>query len=186
MRRAVIVDVLRTASGKGKPGGALSGIHPVERLATVLKALVERTGLDPAQVDDVITGCVSQAGEQSMNIGRQGVLAAGWPVSVPATTIDRQCGSSQQAAHFGAQGIIAGAYDVVVACGVESMSRIPMGMAGIGQDPFGPSVGRRYPDGLVGQGISAELISAKWGLTRAELDEVSAPSHTPAAGATKP
>jgi acetyl-CoA acyltransferase len=185
MRNAVIVDAVRTASGKGKPGGALSGTHPVELLATVLTALVERSGLDPVRIDDVITGCVAQVGEQSLNIGRQGVLAAGWPVSVPATTIDRQCGSSQQAAHFAAQGIIAGAYDIVVACGVESMSRIPMGTAGIGQDPFGPSVATRYPDGLIAQGISAELISAKWGLTRDELDEFAARSHHLAASATE-
>jgi acetyl-CoA acyltransferase len=185
MRSAVIVDAVRTASGKGKPGGALSGTHPVELLAAVLTALVERTGLDPARIEDVITGCVAQVGEQSLNIGRQGVLAAGWPVSVPATSIDRQCGSSQQAAHFAAQGVIAGGYDIAVACGVESMSRIPMGTAGMGQDPFGPSVAARYPDGLVGQGISAELIAAKWGLTRDELDEFSVRSHQLAAGATE-
>ena len=185
MRSAVIVDAVRTASGKGKPGGALSGTHPVELLATVLKALQERTGLDPARVEDVITGCVAQAGEQSLNIGRQGVLAAGWPVSVPSTTIDRQCGSSQQAAHFAAQGVIAGAYDIVVACGVESMSRIPMGTAGIGQDPYGPSVTQRFAPGLIPQGFSAELIAAKWGLTRDELDEYSARSHQLAAAATQ-
>ncbi|WP_375476374.1 thiolase family protein [uncultured Jatrophihabitans sp.] len=184
MRSAVIVDAVRTGSGKGKPGGSLSGTHPVELLATVLSALQERTGIDPALVDDVITGCVAQAGEQSLSIGRQGVLAAGWPVSVPATTIDRQCGSSQQAAHFGAQGVIAGAYDVVVASGVESMSRIPMGTAGIGQDPFGPSVRSRFAPGLIGQGVSAELIAAKWSLTRDELDEFSARSHRLAAAAT--
>jgi acetyl-CoA acyltransferase len=184
MRSAVIVDVVRTAAGKGKPGGALSGTHPVELLSTVLKALQARTGIAPGLIDDVITGCVAQVGEQSLSIGRQGVLAAGWPVSVPATTIDRQCGSSQQAAHFGAQGVIAGAYDIVVACGVESMSRIPMGTAGLGQDPFGPSVHERFAPGLVGQGISAELISAKWNLTRDELDEFSARSHVLAAEAT--
>ncbi len=185
MRSAVIVDTVRTAAGKGKPGGALSGTHPVELLGTVLKALQQRTGIDPGLVDDVIAGCVAQVGEQSLSIGRQGVLAAGWPVSVPATTIDRQCGSSQQAAHFAAQGVIAGAYDVVVACGVESMSRIPMGTAGIGQDPFGPSVHARFAPGLVGQGISAELIAAQWGLTRDELDEYSARSHRLAAQATE-
>jgi acetyl-CoA acyltransferase len=184
MRSAVIVDAVRTASGKGKPGGALSGTHPVELLANVLAALVARTGVDPARIDDVITGCVAQVGEQSLNIGRQGVLAAGWPVTVPSTTIDRQCGSSQQAAHFAAQGVIAGAYDIVVACGVESMSRIPMGTAGIGQDPFGPSVGERFAPGLIAQGYSAELIAAKWGLARDELDEYSARSHRLAAAAT--
>jgi acetyl-CoA acyltransferase len=185
MRSAVIVDAVRTASGKGKPGGALSGTHPVELLSAVLTALAERTGVAPGRIDDVITGCVAQVGEQSLNIGRQGVLAAGWPVSVPATTIDRQCGSSQQAAHFAAQGVIAGAYDIVVACGVESMSRIPMGTAGIGQDPFGPSVAERFPGGLIAQGFSAELIAAKWGLTRDELDEYSARSHQLAAAATE-
>ena len=185
MRSAVIVDAVRTASGKGKPGGALSGVHPVELLSAVLSALAERTGVDPGRIDDVITGCVAQVGEQSLNIGRQGVLAAGWPLSVPATTIDRQCGSSQQAAHFAAQGVIAGAYDIVVACGVESMSRIPMGTAGIGQDPFGPSVGQRFAPGLIGQGVSAELIAAKWGLTRDELDEFSARSHQLASAATE-
>jgi len=184
MRSAVIVDAVRTASGRGKPGGALSGTHPVEMLSTVLAALAERTGIDPARVDDVITGCVAQVGEQSLNIGRQGVLAAGWPVSVPATTIDRQCGSSQQAAHFAAQGVIAGAYDIVVACGVESMSRIPMGTAGIGQDPFGPSVAERFVPGMIAQGYSAELVAAKWGLTRDELDEFSALSHQRASAAT--
>ena len=184
MRSAVIVDAVRTASGRGKPGGALSGTHPVQLLSTVLAALAERTGIDPARVDDVITGCVAQVGEQSLNIGRQGVLAAGWPVSVPATTIDRQCGSSQQAAHFAAQGVIAGAYDIVVACGVESMSRIPMGTAGIGQDPFGPSVAERFVPGMIAQGYSAELVAAKWGLTRDELDEFSALSHQRASAAT--
>jgi acetyl-CoA acyltransferase len=185
MRSAVIVDAVRTASGKGKPGGALSGTHPVELLATVLTALAGRTDVDPARIDDVITGCVAQVGEQSLNIGRQGVLAAGWPVSVPSTTIDRQCGSSQQAAHFAAQGVMAGAYDIVVACGVESMSRIPMGTAGIGQDPFGPSVAERFAPGLIAQGLSAELVTAKWGLTRDELDEFSARSHHLAAAATQ-
>jgi acetyl-CoA acyltransferase len=185
MRSAVIVDAVRTASGKGKPGGTLSGTHPVELYANVLMALVARTNLDPARIDDVITGCVAQVGEQSLNIGRQGVLAAGWPVSVPATTIDRQCGSSQQAAHFAAQGVIAGAYDIVVAGGVESMSRIPMGTAGIGKDPFGPSVGERFAPGLIAQGYSAELVAAKWGLTRDELDEFSARSHQLAAAATE-
>ena len=185
MRNAVIVDAVRTASGKGKPGGALSGTHPVELLATVLTALAERTGIDPARVDDVITGCAAQVGEQSANIGRQGVFAAGWPVSVPATTIDRQCGSSQQAADFAAQGVIAGAYDIVVACGVESMSRIPMGTSGMGQDRLGPSVRQRFAPGLIAQGYSAELIAAKWRLTRDELDEFSARSHQLAAAAAE-
>jgi len=181
MRSAVIVDIVRTPSGKGKPGGALSGVHPVEMLATVLRSLAERNNLDPAQIDDVITGCVGQAGQQALNIGRNGVLAAGWPESVPATTIDRQCGSSQQAAHFAAQGVVAGAYDIVIAAGVESMSRVPMGSATMGEDVYGPSIAQRYPGGLIGQGVSAELIARKWGLSRERLDEYSARSHRLAA-----
>ncbi|MGY1884759.1 thiolase family protein [Blastococcus sp. SYSU DS0753] len=183
MRSAVIVDIVRTASGKGKPGGALSGTHPVELLATVLRALAERSDLDPARVDDVIAGCVSQVGQQSLNIGRQGVLAAGWPESVPATTVDRQCGSSQQALHFAGQGVMAGAYDIVVAGGVESMSRVKMGVATVGEDPLGPSMHARYPEGLVNQGVSAELIADRWALTREELDAFSARSHQRAAAA---
>ncbi|GAA3456530.1 acetyl-CoA C-acyltransferase [Dactylosporangium matsuzakiense] len=181
MRQAVIVDIVRTPSGKGKPGGALSGTHPVDLYATVLRALVERNGLDPARVEDVISGCVGQAGQQAMNIGRNAVLAAGWPESVPATTIDRQCGSSQQALHFAAQGVMAGAYDIVVAGGVESMSRVPMGSSTMGEDPQGPGLARRYPEGLVNQGVSAELIAQKWGLSRERLDDYSARSHRLAA-----
>ena len=127
MRSAVIVDAVRTPSGRGKPGGALSGVHPADLVGIVLTALLERNGLESAQVDDVILGCVSQLGDQAMNIARQAVLSAGFDESVPATTIDRQCGSSQQAAHFAAQGVIAGAYDVVITGGVESMSRVPLG-----------------------------------------------------------
>jgi acetyl-CoA acyltransferase len=181
MTSAVIVDAVRTPSGKGKPGGQLSGVHPADLLSRVLRALVDRTGLDPALIDDVITGCVGQAGEQALNIGRSAVLGAGFPESVPATSIDRQCGSSQQAAHFGAQGVIAGAYDIVIACGVESMSRVPMGTAPMGADSFGPAVAERYPEGLVNQGVSAELICARWKLDRAALDEFSARSHALAA-----
>ena len=181
MTTAVIVDAIRTPSGKGKPGGQLSGIHPAALLSQVLSALVERNGIDPGIVDDVLGGCVGQVGEQAVNVTRNAVLGAGFPEHVPATTIDRQCGSSQQAAHFGAQGVIAGAYDVVIACGVESMSRIPMGTALMGADPYGPSVAARYPDGLVGQGISAELLAAKWKLDRDTLDEFSARSHARAA-----
>jgi acetyl-CoA acyltransferase len=173
----VIIDAVRTASGKGKPGGALSGVHPVDLLAQTLRALLDRNGIDPATFDDVIAGCVSQTGEQAVNIARTALLAAGLPESVPGTTVDRQCGSSQQAAHFAAQGVIAGAYDVVVACGVESMSRIPMGSNAQGQDPNVAPLAHRYPEGLVGQGISAELIAADWKLSRAELDEFSARSH---------
>src|SRR5829696_9479149 len=141
MTSAVIVDIVRTASGKGKPGGALSGVHPADLLATVLRALVERNQIDPALVDDVIAGCVNQYGDQSLNIGRTALLVAGFPIDVAATTIDRQCGSSQQAAHFAAQGVMAGAYDVVIACGVESMTRVPMGASMIaGSVPFGPKM----------------------------------------------
>ncbi len=183
MAEAVIVDAVRLASGKGKPGGALSGTHPVELLAHVLRALVDRNGLDPVRVDDVIGGCVQQVGEQALNISRTALLSAGFPESVPATTIDRQCGSSQQAAHFAAQGVIAGAYDIVIACGVESMSRIPMGTSPIGQDASGPGIAARYPEGLVHQGISAELISAKWKLDRESLDAYAAQSHPRAAAA---
>ena len=183
MAEAVIVDAVRLASGKGKPGGALSGTHPVELLAHVLRAIVDRNGLDPGRVDDVIGGCVQQVGEQALNISRTALLSAGFPESVPATTIDRQCGSSQQAAHFAAQGVIAGAYDIVIACGVESMSRIPMGTSPIGQDASGPGIAARYPEGLVHQGISAELISAKWKLDRESLDAYAAQSHQRAAAA---
>ncbi|MGQ0845723.1 MAG: thiolase family protein [Sporichthyaceae bacterium] len=180
MRDAVIVDVVRTASGKGKPGGALSGVHPVDLLATVLRGLVTRNDLDPALVEDVIAGCVSQVGEQSLNVARSAVLAAGFPEHVPATSIDRQCGSSQQAAHFAAQGVIAGAYDVVIACGVESMSRVPMFSSLAGKNPTAP-LAARYPEGLAHQGISAELLAAQWKLDRETLDEYSARSHRLAA-----
>src|SRR3954454_1350325 len=177
MNDAVIVDVVRTASGKGKPGGALSGHHPVDLLATVLAALVERNGLDPAQVDDVIGGCVSQVGEQAFNITRTALLAAGFSESVPATSIDRQCGSSQQAGHFAAQGVLAGAYDIVIACGVESMSRVPMGSSAVGADTSGEGLRRRYPDGLIPQGLSAELLAVRWKLEREELDSFAERSH---------
>jgi acetyl-CoA acyltransferase len=184
MISAVIVDVVRTASGRGKPGGALHGVHPVRLLATTIRALVDRNGLDPALVDDVIAGCVMQASDQAINVARNAALAAGFPESVPGTSIDRQCGSSQQAAHFAAQGVIAGAYDIVIACGVESMSRVPMGTAvAMGGDPFAPLREQRYPEGLVGQGISAELIAARWKVDREALDEFSARSHTRAAQA---
>ena len=180
MRSAVIVDVVRTPSGKGKPGGALSATHPVELLATVLRAVLRRSDLDPAQVDDVIAGCVGQNGEQALNIARNAVLAAGLPETVPATTVDRQCGSSQQAAHFAAQGVLAGAYDIAIACGVESMSRVPMFSAAQGHDPYAP-LAARYPDGLIQQGVSAEIIAARWKLGRDELDAFAARSHRLAA-----
>ncbi|HKT56777.1 MAG TPA: thiolase family protein [Microbacterium sp.] len=179
---AVIVDVVRTVSGRGKPGGGLSGIHPVDLAAATLRALLERNGLESAQVDDVIMGCVTQIGDQSLNIARQTALAAGFDERVPAVTIDRQCGSSQQAAHFAAQGVIAGAYDIVIAAGVESMSRVPLGSNAHGGH-VSEGVASRYPDGLVNQGVSAELIAHRWGLTRDELDAFSAESHRRAAAA---
>jgi acetyl-CoA acyltransferase len=184
---AVIVDAVRSpmakgrAPGEGRPGGALSGLHPAEMLGQVLAALFDRTKLDPALVDDVITGCVSQAGEQANLIGRWAWLGAGLPEHVPSVAINRACGSSQQAADFAAQAVIAGACDIVVACGVESMSRVPMFSARMGADPFGPSVTRRYAPGLVPQGVSAELVAARWKLDREALDEFSARSHQHAA-----
>ncbi|QNP73976.1 thiolase family protein [Streptomyces roseirectus] len=184
MRDAVIVEAVRTPVGRGRPGGALAHVHPVELLAHTLRALADRSGVDPALVDDVIGGTVDQVGEQAVNTTRYAVLSAGYPESVPATTVDRQCGSSQQAVHFAAQGVMAGAYDLVVACGVESMSRVPMWSNVLdGTDPFGPGIARRYPQGLVPQGISAELIAAKWSLTRARMDEFAARSHHRAATA---
>ncbi len=182
MTTAVIVDVVRTASGRGKPGGALAGVHPAELLAVTLRALVERSGIDPVLIDDVIAGCVSQVGDQSANIARTAALVAGLPESVPATTVDRQCGSSQQAAHFAAQGVMAGAYEVVIACGVESMSRVPLGSTWSVGDVFGP-LATRYPDFIFNQGLSAELIAARWGIGRTEMDEFAAASHAKAAQA---
>ena len=177
MHEAVIVDVIRTPSGRGKPGGQLSGTHPVDLLAGVLETLVQRSDLDPGLVDDVIGGCVSQIGEQGYNVTRNALLAAGFPDTVPGTTVDRQCGSSQQAAMFAAQGVMTGQYDIAIACGVESMSRIPLGTSAAGMDRYGPRLRARYPDGLVSQGVSAELIAHKWGLDREVLDEFSARSH---------
>ncbi|MFF2847635.1 thiolase family protein [Streptomyces sp. NPDC058001] len=188
-RSAVIVDAVRSPMAKGRaprdgrPGGALSSVHPVDLLGQVLRQLIDRTGIDPALVDDVIAGCVSQVGEQSGPVGRWGWLAAGLPESVPSVTVHRACGSSQQAADFAAQGIIAGAQDVVVACGVESMSRIPMFASRQGQDPFGPTIRQRYEPGLVPQGVSAELIASRWKFDRRTLDAFSARSHRLAASA---
>lgn len=184
MPEAVIVDVVRTAGGKRN--GALSGWHPVDLAAETLKALADRNDLDPALVDDVIVGCVMQAGAQALNVGRNAVLAAGWPESVPSTTIDRQCGSSQQAYHFAAQGVMAGAYDVAVAAGVEVMSLVPMG-ASISRNvgwPFGAAADR-YADvelleghpGMIGQGLSAEVIANEWDLSREDLDRFGALSQ---------
>lgn len=181
MRSAVIVDIVRTPSGKGKAGGGLADVHPATLLAGVLAELVARNDLDPAVVDDVIGGCVTQSGEQALNITRTAVLAAGFPETVPATTVDRQCGSSQQAAHFAAQGVIAGAYDVAIACGVEMMSRVPMFSNAQGKDTNGGPLAHRFPDGLIQQGIAAEIIAARWKFDRAALDEFAARSHRLAA-----
>lgn len=185
-RDAVIVGAVRTPIGKGKASGALHDVLPADLLAHSLRELVTRTGIDPAEVDDVIAGAVTQVGDQAVNIARNALLGAGFPDTVPGTTVDRQCGSSQQAISFAAQGVLAGAYDIVIAAGVESMSRVPMGTNVIpGSNPFGAGLAERYPDGLVPQGISAELIAAKWNLSRLELDEFSAASHEKAARATK-
>ncbi|MFF6983488.1 thiolase family protein [Streptomyces sp. NPDC008343] len=176
-RDAVIVGAVRTPLGKR--GGGLSGVHPVDLAAGVLRELVERTGVDPALVDDVVFGCVSQIGEQAVNVGRNALLAAGYPESVPGTTVDRQCGSSQQAAHFAAAGLVAGHYDLVVAGGVESMSRVPMLRTvtdGPG-DPWSPGIFKRYPDFRFDQGIAAENIARKWNITREEADRLSLESH---------
>lgn len=183
MADAVIIDAIRTPMGRGKPGGALSQIHPVDLLATVFRALFVRNDLDPGAVDDVIVGCVSQVGEQAGPPGRLAWLAAGFPEHVPATTVDRRCGSSQQAVHFAAQGIASGAYDIAIAAGVESMSRVPMFSARIGQDPYGRQLVERYTDGLIPQGISAERIAAKWKISREHMDEFAAESHRRAAAA---
>jgi acetyl-CoA acyltransferase len=180
MPAAVIVDAVRTPLGKRN--GSLKDVHPVDLAAHTLEALVARTDLDPALVDDVVMGCVMQVGDQAGNIGRNAVLAAGFPETVPGTSVDRQCGSSQQAIHFAAQGVIAGAYDVVIAAGVESMTRVPMGTSFIpGSLPFGPRVMARYD--LVPQGISAEMIAEKWGISREENDAYSVESHQRAARA---
>jgi len=182
-REAVVVGAVR--SPIGRRGGGLSGIHPVDLLATILRELVERTGVDPARIEDHITGCVSQVGEQSINIGRNAWLAAGFPEEVPGTTIDRQCGSSQQAVHFAAQGVIAGAYDLVVASGVESMTRVPMGSSMAGQMPWGEALVARYEGKLVPQGISADLIATQWGISRENSDDFGFRSHARAAAATR-
>jgi acetyl-CoA acyltransferase len=189
MTTAVIVDAVRTPGGKRN--GKLSGWHPVDLAAETLKALAERNDLDPALVEDVIMGCVMQVGNQGLNIGRNAVLAAGWPEEIPATTLDRQCGSSQQAAHFAAQGVMAGAYDVVIAAGVEVMSTTPMGASVTpGSFPFGPQAMARYAEvehygkkGMQGQGIGAEINADQWGLSREDLDELSLRSQNNAARA---
>jgi acetyl-CoA acyltransferase len=187
MTTAVIVDAVRTAGGKRN--GKLRGWHAVDLASESLRALADRNKLDPAQVDDVVMGCVMEVSEQSLNVGRNAVLAAGWPESVPATTVDRQCGSSQQAIHFAAQGVIAGAYDIAIAGGIESMTHTPMGSSVVREYgfPFGPRVMARYADrgGLVGQGIGAEMIADQWDISREELDAFSVQSHQRAARATE-
>ncbi|SBS79343.1 3-ketoacyl-CoA thiolase [uncultured Mycobacterium sp.] len=181
MRETVIVEAVRTPVGKRN--GGLSGMHAADLSGLVLNALAERTGLDPSTVDDVVWGCVSQVGDQSSNIGRFAVLAAGWPESIPGTTVNRACGSSQQALDFAAQAVMSGQQDVVVAGGVEVMSRVPLGSARATGMPYGPKVLERYDDFSFNQGISAEMIAQKWGLSRTELDEFSARSHELAAAA---
>ncbi|QDY79454.1 thiolase family protein [Streptomyces qinzhouensis] len=185
MRDAVIVEAVRTPVGKR--AGALSGIHPVDLSAHVLTAIAERTGLDPADLDDVVWGCVSQIGEQASNIGRYAVLAAGWPEEVPGVTVDRACGSSQQAVHFAAGLVVAGQYDIVIAGGVESMSRVPIGAARNAVEygrPFGPAVRERYGVDEFNQGLGAELIAERYGFSRTQLDELALESHDKAARAT--
>jgi acetyl-CoA acyltransferase len=182
MESAVIVDAVRSPMGRGKPGGSLSGVNAVDLLAQVLSALMQRNDVDPAEVDDVVTGCVSQAGEQAGTPGRFAWLAAGLPEHVPGVTIDRRCGSGQQAVDYAAWAVMAGAQDVVVACGLESMSRVPMGVARMGVDPFAPAA-HRYLPGLVPQGISAELVAAKWRLSREDQDAYAVRSHRRAAAA---
>ncbi|MBM2617003.1 acetyl-CoA C-acyltransferase [Actinoplanes sp. LDG1-06] len=181
MRDAVIVGAVRTPVGRRN--GGLAGVHPVDLSAHVLRALAERTGFDPADVDDVMWGCVSQVAEQSWNIGRNAVLGAGWPDSVPGTTIDRQCGSSQQALHFAAATVISGQADLVVAGGVESMTRVPMGSSGEGADPYGETVRTRFGVDSFNQGVGAEMVAARWGLSRTQLDEYALSSHAAAARA---
>ncbi len=177
MSHPVIVDAIRSPMARARPDGALAQLHPVDLLSQVLAQLVARNRLDPGLVDDVICGCVSQAGEQAGTPGRLAWLAAGLPAHVPSTTIDRKCGSSQQAVHFAAQAIASGAQDIVIACGVESMSRVPMGSARMGRNTTGASFDARYAPGLVGQGVSSDLVAAKWGLERAQLDAYAARSH---------
>lgn len=182
-RRAVIIDIVRTPFGRGREGGLLAPWHPVDLYAEVLSSLVERNDLDPALVEDVITGCVIQVGEQAANIGRQAVLAAGFPESVPAVSLDRKCGSSQQAVDFAAQGVIAGAHDLAIAGGVEMMSRVPMRANRMGKDNLGPKLRARYGEGLVGQGVSADLIAARWNIEREAQDAYALRSHRRAAAA---
>ena len=181
MRETVIVEAVRTPVGKRN--GGLSGFHAADLSALVLNALVERAGISPDIIDDVVWGCVSQVGDQSSNIGRYSVLAAGWPEHIPGTTVNRACGSSQQALDFAVQAVMSGQQDVVVAGGVEVMSRVPLGAARATGTPYGPKVFERYKDFAFNQGISAEMISQKWGFSRTQLDEYSVASHERAAAA---
>ena len=184
MPSAVIVDAVRTPTGKRD--GALSGIHAVDLGAIPIKALLERNDLDPMLIDDVIYGCVTQSGEQGINVARNAALAAGLPEEVPAVSVDRQCGSSQQAAHFAAQAVMAGVYDIAIAGGVESMSRVPMGATAQGPGmPFGPAMSERYANALVPQGLSAEMVADKWGIARERLDQIGFDSHQRAMLATE-
>ena len=176
MENSVIVDAIRSPMARGKSSGELAGVHPVDLLSQVLTALIERSSLDPGTVDDVLVGCVGQNLEQAATPGRQAWLAAGYPVHVPSTTIERKCGSGQQAVEFANSSIIAGRYDIAIGAGIESMSRVPMGSAVMGADPFGPSVRARFPN-LVPQGVAAELVATRWKLSRAQLDEYSSRSH---------
>ena len=181
MRRAVIIDVVRSPFGKGREGGLLASVHPADLYAQVLSELIHRTDVDPQLIEDVISGCVIQVGEQSGNVGRQAALAAGLPETAAAVTLDRKCGSAQQAMDFAAQGVIAGAYDAVIAGGVEMMSTVPMKANRMGKDNEGSMFHSRYPEGMIRQGISAELIAARWNLSREDLDKFSLRSHKRAA-----
>ncbi len=183
MQEAVIIDAVRTPLGKRN--GSLSDWQSADLAAEALKAIAERNSLDPSLVDDVIMGCVSQVGEQTYNVGRNAVLGAGWPETVPGVTIDRQCGSSQQSVHFAAQGVMAGAYDVVVAAGVENMTRVPMGSSMGSSNPFGEKMRERYHNGLIPQGLSAEMIAEQWKISREELDSIGYDSQTRALKATE-
>lgn len=180
-REAVIVEAVRTPVGK--KNGGLAPVHPVDLSAHVLGALVTRTGVDPALVDDVVWGCGAQVADQAFNVARNAVLAADWPDTVPGTTLDRQCGSSQQAVHFAAAGLVSGQYDVVVAGGVESMSRVPMGKSMVDGNPLGPTLMKRFEGRPPNQGVGAEMIAERWGLSRQQLDEFSLESHARAAAA---
>jgi len=183
VRRAVIVDAVRSPFGRGRDSGALHDVHPVDLLAGVVDALLQRTGIDPDRVDDLIAGCAIPVGEQAGNIARHAALAAGLPESVPGTSVDRKCGSSLQALQFAAAGVVAGDYDAVVVGGVEMMGVVPMKANRLGRDDLGPRLRSRYPDGLVSQFVAAELIAARWGVTREESDAWSARSHQRAARA---